>query len=267
MALKKAYGIILWSRKQGETSKVLSVYTREFGKLHVMAKGSRGTKSKYLGSLETYYLISMVFYHKENRSMHYMSDVSLEESFPRLHQRLGKLALASVPCEIIEKSEIDEHSHPQLFQHVLDTLYALENAEKGLKNIIRSFMIKFLSFAGFEPDFSQCMFCQKKESQSDVFFSLKHGTFACADCRHEIEAIIPLSAECLSLMRWLRQVPISRACEARISRTAGDDVDQLLVNYMRYHIETIKKLKSLEYVKQLESALANGTRKRTDQQA
>ncbi len=264
MSLKKAHGIILWSRKQGETSKILSLYTREFGKLHVMAKGSRGIKSKYLGSLETYYFISIVFYHKENRSMHYLSDVSLEEAFPHLHQRLGKLALASVPCEIIEKSEIDEHAHPQLFQHVLDTLYALEKAEKGLKNIIRSFMIKFSSLAGFEPDFSQCMFCHKQEIHNVAHFSLKHGAYACADCAHELEAVHLLSAEALRLMRWLSQVPISRACEAKVSKTAGEQAEQLLVNYMRYHIESINNLKSLEYVKQLESALLNSTKSQSD---
>ena len=62
MAIKKAEAIILHSRKQGETSKILTLYTREFGKMSAMAKGSRGTRSKYLGALETFNHVSLVFY-------------------------------------------------------------------------------------------------------------------------------------------------------------------------------------------------------------
>ena len=144
MAINKAEAIILHSRKQGETSKLLTLYTREFGKMKAVAKGSRGPRSKYLGSLETYNHVALVFYRKEGRLVQYLSDAAIIESFAGLHSQLGKMALAAVACEIVDKSE-DEASHPALFQLLLHTMQALNEHEIGLRNIIRAFQLQFAS--------------------------------------------------------------------------------------------------------------------------
>ena len=166
---------MLRSRKQGETSKILTLYTRQFGKVSAMAKGSRGVKSKYLGALETFSYISLVFYRKEQRSLQYLSQATILESFPRLHSELGKLTLAAIPCEIVDKSEETEHPNVPLFQLLLDGLRAIESNTTGLRNVLRAFQLKFIALAGFEPNLHHCHVCGTSEPDVLHYFSLEHG--------------------------------------------------------------------------------------------
>lgn len=258
MGIAKAEAIILHSRKQGETSKVLTMYTREFGKLSTMAKGSRGTRSKYLGALETFNHVSLVFYKKENRGMQYLSDASIIEPFPSLHAQLGKMALAAVACEIIDKSEEDDHTHPEQFQLLLDTLTALEQNPTGLRNIIRAFQVQYISMAGFEPMLDSCHFCGKTEVDEINFFSIEHGRYSCNHCGHFKESARKVSGYLLELLRWFQTIPVDNAVQAKVSRTVGVEIDAILIDYLKLHIETLYNLKSVEHLKKLEFDLSNG---------
>ncbi len=256
MAIQKAEALILRSRKQGETSKILTLYTREFGKLSVMAKGSRGVKSKYLGALETFNHVSLVLYRKEQRSMQYLSQASITSSFPRLHNELGKLSLAAIPCEMIEKSEDNDHANAPLFQLLLDSLTALDANERGLRNIVRAFQVKFISLSGFEPELAHCHFCKKEEPDDDNFFSLEHGMYSCGQCGL-LKSGVWLSGTAIQFLRWFFQAPIQRAAEAQVSKATGEQLDAFLSDYLQYHIEQLYALKSVRHLKKLQNQFSN----------
>ena len=97
MALIKTEAVVLRTRKQGETSKILSLYTKNFGKISVIAKGARSIKSKYLGALETLNYISIIIYRKEQRSLQYLREADIIHSFPDIHAQLGKMAWLLFP--------------------------------------------------------------------------------------------------------------------------------------------------------------------------
>ncbi len=258
MAITKAEAIILRSRKQGETSKILTLYTREYGKLSAMAKGSRGTRSKYLGALETLNHVSLVFYKKEGRGLQYLSDASIINSFPSLHAQLGKMALAAVACEIIDKSEEDDHQHPEQFQLLLDTLEALNHSTSGLRNILRAFQVQYMSMAGFEPMLHECHFCHKTDVDDINFFSIAHGLYSCNDCGRYNESAKKVSGYMIELLRWLQAVSVKRASQAKVSRDTGAEIDVILSEYLGTHIETLYNLKSIHHLKKLESDLSSG---------
>ncbi len=258
MAINKAEAIILHSRKQGETSKVLRMYTREFGKLSAMAKGSRGTRSKYLGALETFNHVALVFYKKENRGLQYLSDASIIHPFPALHAQLGKMALAAVACEIIDKSEEDNHPNAEQFRLLLDTLIALDKNSSGLRNILRAFQVQYISLAGFEPMLGSCHFCGKTEVDEINFFSIDHGLYSCNHCGFFKESARKVSGYLVELLRWFRTVPVENAVEAKVSRALGAEIDAILIDYLKLHIETLHHLKSVDHLKKLEFDLSNG---------
>lgn len=255
MGINKAEAIILHGRKQGETSKVLTVYSREFGKMSVMAKGSRGVKSKYLGALEPFNHVALVFYQKEGRQMQYLSDAAIVAPFTSLHAQLGKMALAAVACEIVDKNEEDDHAHPELFHLLLDTLRALETGQLGLRNIIRAFQLQYIAMSGFEPELEHCHFCQKTAVDEMNFFSIERGLYNCNDCGKISEAGLPVSGYVLELLRWLGKTPVLHAAQAQVAKTVGEEIDAILLNYMRIHIESLSHLQSIKYLKKLQAEL------------
>jgi len=251
MAIDKTPAIILYSRKQGETSKILTMLTEHFGKQEIMAKGSRGVKSKYLGVLEPYNYISIVYYRKETRDIQYLSQADGIERFPSLHQELGKLTLAAIPCEIIYRSERTGHKNPQLFHLLLETLRALEEATSGLKNILRVFYLHFLKISGFEPELSKCLVCENTSLDKSYFFELDNGIYSCNDCGILTEYSLKISGKTLEYLRWLSQADIYKVSSVKIPVSIGTEMDTILLAYMRYHVEGLVKLKSIEYLEQL----------------
>ena len=255
MAINKADAIILQSRKQGETSKLLTLFTREFGKMSVVAKGSRGTRSKYLGALETFNHVSIVFYKKEGRQLQYLSDASINEPFPDLHSRLGKMALAAVACEVVAKSEQDDQSHPEQFQLLLDTLRALEKNDNALRNIVRAFQIQYISQAGYEPLLDNCYYCQKSEVEDINFFSFEQGVYSCNHCGQVEDSSKKVSGYILELLRWFKNVSIKNAVQVRMSKGIGEEIDAILMEYLQTHIDTLFRLNSIDHLKKLEIEL------------
>ena len=256
MALAKADAIILHSKKQGETSKVVTLYTKEFGKITTMAKGSRGMKSKYLGALETFNHIDVVFYKKEGRGMQYLSQASILDPFQSIHTTLGKVALASIPCEIINRGEEENHSHPQIFGLLLDALQALEQNSKNLRNIVRAFELHYMISSGFEPALDACNICGKKEADQSIYFSLEHGHYRCQTCGPGFDSF-SLSKGATAFLRWFSKTQITHAATVAIKPDIGIECDDFLFSYLRAHIEALAVMRSIEHLRNLKSTLSN----------
>ncbi len=252
MSIVKANAIVLHSKKQGETSKIVTLYTRQFGKITVMAKGSRGVKSKYLGTLETFNYVDVVFYKKAGRGLQYLSQASIIEPFQDVHENLGKMSLASIPCEIIKRGEEENHPHPRAFKLLLDALLALEHNDKNLRNIVRVFQMHYIVMAGFEPGLSACHYCGKEAADAINYFSLEHGFYSCDHCG-ALHDSFRLGGDALNFLRWFKQIAIADAVNTAVQPSVGKECDSFLYNYLRAHIEAMATLKAVEHLLQLEN--------------
>ncbi len=243
---------MLHSQKQGETSKIVTLFSKEFGKIAVMAKGSRGTKSKYLGTLETFNHIDVLLYKKEGRGLQYLSQASIIEPFQDIHTKLGKMSLASIPCEIISRGEEKNHPHPQAFKLLLDSLNALEHSDNNLRNIVRVFQMHYIVMSGFEPRLNACHYCGKENPDTINYFSLEHGFYSCDHCG-ALQDSFRLSDNAIKFLRWFSQVTPADAGNAVVRPAVGKECDFFLYNYLRAHIEAMATLKAVEHLLKLEN--------------
>jgi len=256
MAIQKAEGIVLRRRSQGETSKIITFYTREFGKLSLMAKGSRGIHSKYLGTLETYNHLSIVFYQKDQRQLQYLSQASIVRSFATFSTQLAKFSLASIPCEVVEKAEIDNHPHPQLYHLLLDTLTAIDEHHSGLRNIVRAFILQYAVHSGFEPELDRCHHCSRPDPADLNFFFLTDGYYICGRCTSGDVQSRRISGYGVQLLRWLIKCPVGSAVDAQVSAAIGNELDLLLFDYLKTHFESLTVIHSYDQLLKLSAEFA-----------
>lgn len=255
MAIHKTAAIVLHSQKQGETSKILLLYTRQFGTISLMVKGAHNIRGKQWGALQTLSRVQLVFYHRENRSLHYGQQVDLEDPYKKIHNSLGKTVLASIPCEIILKAEEREHPNSRLFDLLQQTLEGLENKESGLRNIIRCFEWQYMELTGIKPRLDRCLQCGNSAIEEKHTLLIDQGGLACLACAPPGLALLPISGKALAYFRWLDQIALDRSDQAQISGTLGKEIDFLLLTFMRYHVETLKNLSSLQLVESLRDTL------------
>ncbi len=251
MSLQKTEAVVLKSIKQGETSKILTLYTRKFGKIKVIAKGARGLKSRFGGTLEPANYIAIVYYEKENRELQFLSQADIIETFSKKKQPLEKSSLAMAACELVDHLEIGAHPNPHLFKLFLETLRGVDHAVHPM-NVFRAFQIRIFDALGVKPNFQTCLHCrQLRVGVGEAIFDIPHGGFYCQRCAHLRPAGMVLSKSVIADFRNLQTAPLSSLNGVLASPADEQQADQFLLAYFNYHVEGFRELNSLKFLRKV----------------
>jgi len=255
MALVKSTAIVLHHRDQGETSKIVTLFTRQYGKISLIAKGARVIKSRYGGALEPFTHLDAVFYKKETRDLQFLSQVDIIHPFPVIRSQLGRIALASIPCEMVDRHEAVGHAAPELFTLLLETLTALNEGERGLRNVVRAFQVKFAALSGFRPQLAGCSVCGRENPPEQVVFEYETGGYRCAGCPSSSVAGFRLSGHGVEILRYVQNAPVRLAGRSLVGSELGRNLDECLMHFIGYHMENLHHLASVAYFQQLQRSI------------
>ncbi|MCR4440210.1 MAG: DNA repair protein RecO [bacterium] len=233
-------------------TKILTLYTKAFGKLSLVAKGARSTKSRFWGSLEPPNHVHVVFYRKETHQLQFLSQADIVCPFLRLRSELGRMTLASLVCEWVLRTEVSEAPQPALFALLAETLSALDSAERGLKNVVRSFQMHFLELHGVRPQLERCAQCGAHEVGGPVLLDVEGGRYFCARCRPAAES---MSQAAFTLLRWTAQVRPAQAGNVAVPPETGMEVDRALCKLASFHLEPLRDLRALQVLAEIEEGL------------
>ena len=250
MSLQKTEAIVLRSIKLGETSKILTLYARKFGKIKVVAKGARGLKSRFGGTLEPANYIALVFYEKETRDLQLLSQAEIIETFAKKKQSLEKSALSMAACELIDRLEIGMTPNPHLFKFFLETLRSIHHAPAHPMNVFRAFQIGIFDSLGVKPDFQTCLHC-KQPRDGEAVFDIPRGGFYCQVCAHLRPAGMVLSKALMADFRNMQTTPIASLAGVPASPFEQQRADQFLLSYFNYHVEGFRELNSLKFLRKV----------------
>ncbi len=146
--------IVLKSTKYGETSKIINVYTRKFGRQTMIAKGARMMKSKFGGSLEVMNIIEITFYKKPNRDMHLLSKADLIASSQKIASSLDHTIFGMMMMESIAKTQDTGAENNELFDEISQIIEAMLELEPNFFALFVSSQIKLAARLGFGLDFN-----------------------------------------------------------------------------------------------------------------
>lgn len=145
--------IVLRSRKHSDTSKIVTLYTRDHGKLDVIAKGARDIRSKFGGAIETFAETRAVFYKKEKREagLYLLSKAELLHSNAKLIASLEHMEAATSVIELVNRSMHDEEENSALYELVRRVLSAMdaESEPLVLNALLVFFYLQFAEQLGF----------------------------------------------------------------------------------------------------------------------
>src|SRR5436309_10393544 len=91
MAAEKALALVLRTTDWSETSRIATLWTREFGKVRVLAKGGRRLKSSFENALDLLTVCSIVFLRKSSGSLDLLTEAQVVRRYPRLRNDLAAL--------------------------------------------------------------------------------------------------------------------------------------------------------------------------------
>jgi DNA repair protein RecO (recombination protein O) len=198
MAIARDEAIVLGRSRFGETSLIVTLFTRERGPLRFVAKGARKPRSRFGGALEPTNHILAVYYRKEGRDLHLLSQADLLTSFGALRGSLLRLANGYAILESLIGLKREETPADRLFRLALESLGALEKApEEELETVLWGFLLAALADAGYRPELERCLRCGAALAGSGARFDARAGGALCA--RHG-EGSLVLSAGTVELL-------------------------------------------------------------------
>jgi len=252
MAIIKTEGIVIRIQDYRESSKIVTCFTPDHGKISLIAKGAKRVKSRMGGTLDLLQHIAIVYYQKETRDIQTLSQSELLHSFQAFQNDLQKLSYGLAVLELIQKLEIAKEPNPLLFKQTLETLMGIEKTTIP-ELVLYQFVWRWLKSAGFHPKLRRCLKCSQVPGSGYVRFLITHGGYYCSNCSVSVENSMEISLKCVKLLLYLRENNTQRIAGLNISTSLVSELRDLSWRFLRYHSDERGDLKSLDFFKRIKN--------------
>src|SRR5579871_6449916 len=233
----KALAIVVRTTDWSETSRIATLWTREFGKVRVLAKGGRRLKSNFDSALDLLTVCSIVLLRKSSGSLDLLTEARVVQRFPRLRRDLAALHAAYYIAELLADWTEDYDPHPSLFDEALAALEDLGTSLPGEQQSVTGprlarFELVLLRELGYSPVLDVCVICQSPVNGHGLSFSPAAGEVVCPDCQGRSRDSKPLASQTWEALRALKES--GEAWQQAWSPAARKGVRQLLDHYVTY---------------------------------
>jgi DNA repair protein RecO (recombination protein O) len=250
MSILKTTGIVVRSMKYGNSCKIVSLYTRDFGRVSGIARGARRIKSRFGGALELFAESEIIFYHHQERSLQTITDSEICEPFLPVRNSLYKSVFAYAACEMVD-SLVEEPSEI-VYNLLAGYLHALGKVEhKKAEILFWSFQLKLFTVLGYQPELGVCMACGEALPQDAAQVYLEQGGLVCPPCRQSIDAD-GISRGTIRLLEKILPVPFAEIGRYTILSALQAEGRRFLNYFLAYHGGWKKSLVSLNSLAYLE---------------
>jgi DNA repair protein RecO (recombination protein O) len=234
MAAEKAQALVLRTTDWSETSRIATLWTREFGKIRALAKGGRRLKSNFENALDLLTHCSIVFLRKSSGSLDLLTEAQVVQRFPRLRNDLAALYGAYYVAELLESMTEEYDPHPLLFDAALEFLEVVGTSRVGEAPVVGLYVVRFelvlLREVGYSPALDGCASCGGPVDEERLAFSCAAGGLVCPNCVGQFRDRQPLSPAGREMLRALQQSAEIGPREAGVRR----EVRQVLSQYITY---------------------------------
>ena len=251
MAILKTEAVVLKGWKLGETSKILALYTRDFGKVKVVAKGGRGPKSKFKGCLEPLTHIRIVYYDKRTRDLQLLSQADLVDPHFGIIGDMRRTALGLASAELVDRAVEGEEPLPQVFDLLATVLKGIDRGEGFLEGYLWFFEGHFIDLMGYRPRWDACLACGESLGTGGGFFQPQSGGLLCSRCGGAGGGLV-IEDETLEILYWLQRGEREDVGSLNPSAAQRAEIRKMFDLYFRTHIGHMKSLRSLKLYYELE---------------
>ncbi len=244
MAVYHADAIVIRSQEYGESDRILTVFSREYGRIQVIAKGVRKPKSRQRGGTQLFTYADFLLY--RGRSLDTVSQVSPKESFAHLWNDLERTMAATGIAELLDVSVMTGQSYPELFTLTLTCFFLLAHYEPLL--VLSAYALRLMRTLGYSPVLEECVECGAKAEGERLFFSPPAGGILCKLCLRDFPGHW-LKAGSIAFMNRLLNNDLDKLDRLRWSDWMQQEIRETLQNYCEQRLE--KHLRSWSIGKSL----------------
>lgn len=205
--------ILLRYANYKDYDRMITLFSPQYGKMDVLARGCRRPKSPFLNACELFSTGEYVLYQAKDRFI--LTNATIHETFHPLRLDYATLTQGSYLLDLTQAALEPLAPAPALFRLLIKTLHPLAYGQVDGKALLSLFLFHYVGLLGYRPSLNQCVCCEKPLGENDrLFFDYQNGGIVCENCSRQKKSSF-LSKE---LYQWLLQA----------GKTGPQDVDGLL---------------------------------------
>ena len=225
----------------GEADRIVTLFTRDHGRLTAFAAGARKSKRRFAGALEAGTWLKARLVERRGDTLR-LDGVDVVRSYHRVRDELPRIARALYCLELCRELLRDHEPHEALFDALKDYLALLDDRQAGPTSLLK-FELDALQHTGFMPRFAPCALCGGPTGERPRF-DPEHGGVVCEGCSPRVPRGVPVSAvlvDALARLQAGERTPLPPELRAR----ARD----LLNVFIAHHLG--RRLKSVDFMEQV----------------
>lgn len=225
---------------------MLTLYSREFGKIRALAKGARKPQTRKTGHVELFMRTSFLFARGKNIDI--ITQAELVEPYQALRGDLVRTTYASYAVELIDRLTGEGDRDLRKYKLLSEALAWFSEAS-DLMLAARYYELRLLSLAGFQPQLFHCVSKGEPIEEQDQYFSAEAGGLLCPNCRQVDGRARPISSVGVKVLRYLQTRDWETASALRLKGQLNRELEGLMHYYLSYILE--RTLKSVDFLHRL----------------
>ena len=246
LSLLKCNGVVIKTQDYRENDKLVWLYTDNLGKITMIAKGAKKSKSKFFANtIPLCYGEYLLF---KGKSLFVLQEGKINNSFQGLLDNLDKLTYSSYVCELIDIALVEGEKNIQVFKEFLTTLYLLNTDALDYELLIRYFELKLLKATGYGLNLDNCVCCGKKINVSNYIDVSNFGGI-CESCIRENGMY--LSKGAYNSLKFLINTSPDKIYRLKISNDIKKEIEKVTFYIISHnYAKKPKILEMLNYLKE-----------------
>ncbi len=238
--IERIEGIIIKEKSYSETSKLITLITKEHGVINLLAKGAKTLKSSLRSTTTklTHGYFNIIY--KENK-LSTLKEVDIIEYYKNIKKDINKISYATYILELVEQV-IKQTNNDEIFNNLV---YSLKKIEENINPLVITNILelKCLDYLGVMMVLDCCSVCGNKNI---ITISADQGGYLCKNCRKD-ETIV--DEKTIKLLRMFYYVDISKIEKVEVSKKISEEINHFLNAY--YERYTGIYLKSKKFIEKL----------------
>lgn len=219
--LQQTKGIVLHNIKYGDSSIIVHIYTREFGRQSYMVNGVRSKRSKFhYNNFQPLTILNLQVDHKPTRELQRLRELNISHPFHHIHTDIVKNSIALFVGEVLYRSLNDVESNHPLFDYLESAIQLLDYCNNGCVNYHLVFLVQFTRFIGIYPE---------NNAELDLY----------------------QPENCSMAMHDLLSYTLKDLDKLKLAKQERNQLLNAMVDYYYYHLDGMGKISSLKVLQEV----------------
>lgn len=231
----RTQGIVIKSVDRGEADQLFTVYTKDFGRLDVLAKGIRKMASKLRSGIEfpCYSQIEFI----QGKTYKTLTDALMADKYRALRSDAQRLDTALRVTNLIDRAVREQQSDPKVWNLAQTALRRLESgAVHDSRAAYHCFFWNLAAALGWKPEIEKCCCCAGETDPRHFLFSSGEGGIVCPRCAAKADQPRTIGADIVAIINIFLHKKASVFSRLRLTGSHAMVLDSLEKEYLGLRI-------------------------------